>query len=159
MTETSRNPPGALGAPAHPPPTTTVASSKLTSAVGESVTFAATVAIGAPGSGTLTGNVTFKDGGVTLGTGAVIGGVATFSTALLSQATHTITAAYGGDAKFNASADSSSITQVVSAVVPATQQAKLTASNKAAGDYFGAVSVFGDTVLGGASQASPAAYA
>src|SRR5207253_402671 len=48
--------------------TTAVASSANPSAFGQSVTFTATVAATAPGAGTPTGTVTFKDGASTLGT-------------------------------------------------------------------------------------------
>src|SRR2546429_447371 len=71
--------------------TTTVVTSSLNpSTVGQSVTFTATV------SGTSSGTVTFKDGGTTLGTGTVNAvGVATYTTAALSVAAHSITAEYG----------------------------------------------------------------
>ena len=58
----------------------------------------------APGSGTPTGTVTFKDGAATLGTGPLNGsGQATFTTSSLGIGPHSITAAYGGDANFLAS--------------------------------------------------------
>ena len=45
---------------------------------------------------TSTSGVTFKDGTTTLGTGTLIGGVATFSTSTLSAGTHAISAYFGG---------------------------------------------------------------
>jgi hypothetical protein len=85
------------------------------SSVGQSVTFTATVTAVAPGAGTPAGTVTFLDGATTLGTGALNGsGVATFATSALAVGSHSITASYGGDASFNASA-SSVTTQVVAA--------------------------------------------
>jgi hypothetical protein len=65
------------------------------------VTFTATVTATAPGAGIPTGTVTFKDGSTTLGTGALNGsGQATFTTASLKMGVHSITAVYGGDARF-----------------------------------------------------------
>ena len=52
------------------------------------------------GSGTPTGTVTFLDGGVSIGTGALSGGTATLTTASRSPSTHTITAIYSGDSNF-----------------------------------------------------------
>src|SRR5207253_7996640 len=48
--------------------TTAVSSSVNPSVFGQSVTFTATVSAVAPGAGTATGTVTFKDGATTLGT-------------------------------------------------------------------------------------------
>ena len=98
--------------------TTTVASSGSPTVFGQGVTFTATLTVNSPGSGTPTGTVTFYDGGTSIGTGSlsVVGGndVATLATSTLSVGNHTITAAYTiGDSNFNASAMSSSITQVV----------------------------------------------
>jgi hypothetical protein len=51
--------------------------------------------------------VTFKDGGVTLGTGTLNSwGLATYSTRSLSIGKHSITAVYAGDANFNGSTSS-----------------------------------------------------
>lgn len=78
--------------------TTTLAASANPSILGQSVTFTATVAAIAPGSGTPDGTVTFKDGTATLGTATLAGGKATFKTPGLAAGAHSITAAYGGDA-------------------------------------------------------------
>jgi len=95
--------------------TTTVVSSVNPSKVGQSVTFTATVAAVAPGSGTPTGNVTFFDGATMLGTVALNPSAqAAFSTAALTQGTHPITATYAGDPDFNGSS-SSVLSQVVNA--------------------------------------------
>src|SRR5262249_29246032 len=64
--------------------TTTVTSDHNPSTPGQLVTFTATVSAVAPGSGTPTGTVTFKDGAATLGTGMLSGGTATFATSSLS---------------------------------------------------------------------------
>lgn len=77
------------------------------SAVGQSVTFTATVTGNAP-----TGSVTFKDGAATLGTGMLNGGTAIFATSALTAGSHAITAIYGGDAG-NAPSTSPVLTQIV----------------------------------------------
>src|SRR5207244_4607589 len=75
----------------------TVASSTNPSVFGRSVTFTATVSAVAPGAGTPSGTVDFKDGVATLASGvALSGGQATFTTSALSVATHSITVVYGG---------------------------------------------------------------
>jgi len=63
--------------------TTGLVSSANPSAYGRAVTLTATVTSGA---GTPSGTVTFMEGATSLGTGALSGGIATFSTAALSQA-------------------------------------------------------------------------
>ena len=108
--------------------TTTLASAPNPSVVGELVVFTATVTAEggtsavsvtfAESSATPTGSVTFTDGGATLGTVPLDNGVATFSTSNLSADTHTISAAYSGDANFSAST-SAAITQSVTAAGPA----------------------------------------
>jgi hypothetical protein len=90
------------------PTTTSLTSSPNPSGVGQSVTFTATVT----GSGTPTGKVTFKDGGKSLGTATLSGGVAAFSTSSLKQGSHSITATYSGDSTF-AGSISATYTQVV----------------------------------------------
>jgi hypothetical protein len=84
--------------------TTTLASSANPSAQGHAVTFTATVSAMAPGAGMPTGSVTFKDGATVLGTVALVGGHASFSTSALGVANHVIVAIYGGSGSFNASA-------------------------------------------------------
>ena len=91
---------------------TGLTSSVNPSVFGQSVTFTATVTAVAPGAGTPTGTVTFKDGITTIGTGMLSGGSTTFSTSALSVASHGITASYGGDTNFNTST-SSTVNQVV----------------------------------------------
>ncbi len=114
--------------------TTTVTSSANPSVFGQGVTFTATVAAVAPGSGTATGTVTFKDGATTLGTGTLSAGQATFATSSLTVATHSITAVYGGDPNF-VSSTSSALSQAVNQASTATS---LTSSPNP--------SVFGQTV-------------
>jgi hypothetical protein len=90
---------------------TTLATSESPSFVGQPLTLTATVTSidGAIPNGEL---VTFYDDGTELGTGATAGGVATLATSSLSAKTHTIKAAYAGDATFERS--SGMVTQVVS---------------------------------------------
>ncbi len=80
--------------------TTTLSSSANPSAFGENVILTARVAGVAPGGGTLTGSVAFFDGATELGNVAVSAGVATLSTSALALGSHSITAAYSGDANF-----------------------------------------------------------
>jgi MBG domain/Bacterial Ig-like domain (group 3)/Putative Ig domain len=91
------------------PSAAAIASSVNPVLVENGVTFTATVSSSA---GTPTGTVTFLDGAAPLGTGTLSGGLATFATASLAAGSHTITAAYGGDANFLAST-SSALTQQV----------------------------------------------
>jgi streptogramin lyase len=68
---------------------------------GQAVTFTATVAAAAPGAGTPSGTVKFKDGSVVLGTVAVgAGGQASFTTIFSAAGSHNVTAVYSGDANF-----------------------------------------------------------
>jgi len=93
--------------------TTTVGSSANPSILGQSVTFTATVTATAPGSGTPTGTVIFKDGATTLSTNTLGSGQATFTSATLSVGSHSITAVYNGDANYNISTNSPALTQTV----------------------------------------------
>jgi hypothetical protein len=92
------------------PTSTTLVSSLNPSKKGQAVTLTATVA---PGAGP-TGSVTFKDGSKTLGTAALNTTThkAAITKSTLSVGTHSITAAYGGNASFNTSA-SAVVKQVV----------------------------------------------
>ena len=96
--------------------TTTLATSGSPSVFGQSVTFTATVAVTAPGAGTPTGTVAFKDNGVNISgcaTQAVsVGGTATCTVSSLSVGSHPITAVYNGDTNFTGST-SGTVTQVV----------------------------------------------
>jgi hypothetical protein len=94
--------------------TTTIALTSGTnpSSAGQSVTFTATVAAVAPGAGSATGTVTFKDGTSTIGTGTLAGNTATLTTNTLTVGSHSITAVYGGDTNFIGST-SSALSQTV----------------------------------------------
>ena len=153
--------------------TTSVTSSANPSAFGQSVTFTATVAAAAPGSGTPTGTVTFKDGTTTLGHSGLTSGSASFTTASLAVAEHSITVSYSGDSSFTTSA-SAALSQVVNqagtttALVSATnpsvfgQSVTLTATVSAAapgsGTPAGTVTFYdGSTSLGTASLSAGSA--
>jgi Bacterial Ig-like domain (group 3)/FG-GAP-like repeat len=106
--------------PAVSPPTTvtvgkaatvvTLTSSVNPSADNQSVTFSASVHLGA------TGSITFLDGTTVLGTGTVSAvGVAVFTTSTLTIGSHPITASYGGDSNYS-SAVSAVLVQTVSKI-------------------------------------------
>jgi hypothetical protein len=91
--------------------TTTLKSSANPSGVGQLVTFTATVTPST--GGTPTGSVTFKDGSTTLVSAVTLtSGVATLAISTLTQATHSITAVYSGDANYIGST-SAALSQVV----------------------------------------------
>jgi hypothetical protein len=89
--------------------TTTLASSRNPSAVGQSVTFTASVA--PQFSGTPTGTVTFYDGTTLVKTVDLSKGLAKFATSTLASGIHTITATYSGGTSFDTS--SAALTQTV----------------------------------------------
>src|SRR5262245_39250325 len=94
--------------------TLTLGSSVNPAVTGQAVTFSARVAAVAPGAGTPTGTVTFKDGNVVLGPVAVgARGTATFTTSFAVAGGHTITAFYSGAPAFLAS--SQALTEQVNA--------------------------------------------
>jgi uncharacterized repeat protein (TIGR01451 family) len=82
---------------AQTPTTTLLVSSPNPASLGQSVTLSATVTVGA------TGKVTFYDGVLVLGTAALAGGHASFSTVLLASGAHSLTAHYNGDTSFRPS--------------------------------------------------------
>src|SRR5256884_463120 len=132
---TSCGPPGS-------PSATTLISSLNPSALGQAVTFTATVPSSA--TGTPTGTVTFQDGASALGTGTLSGGTATFTTSALTAGTHSITAIYGGDANFTGST-SPILTQTINQT--ASSSAVVTSSNNP--------SIIGTAVTFTASVTSP----
>jgi hypothetical protein len=108
--------------------TTTLSVSATSIYVGQSVTLTATVSspFGTPTDGEI---VTFRSGGVAVGTGSLSGGVATCTTSTLVVATHSLLAFYGGDANLKNS-QSPKITLVVSKYPTATVLASsLSSSN------------------------------
>lgn len=97
---------GSLTQAVNPASTTTaLTSSANPSILNGSVTFTASVTVTAPGAGTPTGTITFKDGSNVLATVPISSaGQATFSTNSLSIGSQAITAAYSGDSNFAVSA-------------------------------------------------------
>jgi len=81
-----------------PIPSISLISSLNPAAVGESVTFTATVT---SSQGTPTGTVSFLDGTTHLGTETLSSGTASLTTSTLAAGAHSITAAYSGDSTFN----------------------------------------------------------
>lgn len=83
-----------------------LASSANPSPTGSNVTFTATLTAVSPGAGTPTGPVNFRiDGGI-FGSGALSGGVGTFTPNNLTHGTHTVVAEYPGDSNFTGSTNS-----------------------------------------------------
>ena len=90
--------------------TTTLASSVNPALAGQSVTFTATIQVGAGNSAI--GTITFLDGSTTLGTASISNNSAQFTTITLAAGSHAITAAYGGSTTF-AGSTSSALTETV----------------------------------------------
>jgi hypothetical protein len=133
---------------------TTVAlgSSVNPTVTGQAVTFTATVAPVAPGAGTPTGTVTFKDGDVDLGTAAIAGGTAAFTTSFTAAGGHAITAVYNGDGNFLDS--SQSLTEQVNA--PTTRHMTTTALSASINPVVvGQLVTFTATVRGPAGTGMP----
>jgi hypothetical protein len=81
--------------------TTTLTVQPTTATAGQAITLTATVRGAAGATGTPTGSVAFRDGGTTLATVPLqANGQATFTISTLGVGSHTITAAYSGDASF-----------------------------------------------------------
>ena len=91
--------------------TTVVLTSSLNPSIsGDAVTFTAAVT-----PGTATGNVAFKDGSTTLGTGTLSSGTATYTTSAMSTGSHSLTAVYAGDVN-HYGCTSSTLTQTVNKI-------------------------------------------
>jgi hypothetical protein len=126
---------------------TSILSTVNPSSFAQSVTF---VAIVPPQfTGTPTGTVTFKNGTTTLGTAALISGVASYTTAKLAVGTWSITAVYPGNTLFTAStstalpqvvSQASTTTTLVSSLNPSTHGQAVTFTAKVAGQYGGTIS-------------------
>jgi Bacterial Ig-like domain (group 3)/Abnormal spindle-like microcephaly-assoc'd, ASPM-SPD-2-Hydin len=105
---------------------TTVVSSLNPATVGQSVMFTATSTSAT--AGTLTGTITFFDGATQIGAPVTISsGSASVSTTTLTQAAHSITAKYSGDAKFSAST-SPTLTETVNVGTKAATSSVVTSS-------------------------------
>ena len=101
---------------------TTVTSAPNPSAIGQSVTFTATVT---SSGGVPTGTVTFTDGATTLASGVAVNGsgVATFSTTTLASGSNTIIAAFTGSNGWQNSSGTSSAQMVLTATATAVTSA------------------------------------
>ena len=99
------------------PTTTTLVVSPNPASFGSSVTLTGTVT---SLSGTPTGTVTFFDGAANLGSAPLVAGVGAISTSSLSIGSHSLTAVYGGDPGYAASASAGTnvtITKAASSVL------------------------------------------
>ena len=129
-------------------PSISLASSANPSTTGDSVTFTSNVT---GTTGAATGTVTFRDGATALCSAvALASGSATCSTAALSTGVHSITAAYSGDAIYNA-VTSSALSQTVNApkVAPS-----VTLTSSANPSTAGQSVTFTSTVTGSAGAAT-----
>jgi uncharacterized protein (TIGR03437 family) len=161
--------------PIIPPPLTSsvsLTSSGSPSALGQSVTFTATVS---GSSGQPTGTVQFLDGSSVMGTSSIgAGGQAVYSTKTLGIGSHVITAGYGGDTIYpgsqasiaqtvNALASTTTLTSaatspvygqpvvLTAAVAPATPSAGFAAPTGQVSFYLGGNGPVGRTLLGTAA--------
>ncbi len=96
-----------------------VTSSSSHSLFGQTLTLTASVTTDPPGTGTLTGTVTFTIDGVAQPPVELVGGVATLTVANLSVGTHTVHASYSGDSTHAASTSAAFPQIVLAAAVPA----------------------------------------
>ena len=100
---------------------TAVVSSANPVVFGQFFTLTATITPVAPGGGTPTGTVQFKDNGTVLGGPIPLsGGAAKLSIAALAAGSHTITAEYSGDGNYNASVSATGIPLVINPAKTAT---------------------------------------
>jgi hypothetical protein len=128
---------------------TTLVSSANPSAVGQSVTFTATVAALAGGTVPPDGTVTFADGSTTLNVATLsAGGVATYTTAALANGLHSITATYSGD---SAQQISVSVSKIVKQDVLAPSLAVVTSAPNPS--FYGNPVIFSVTVTSSAVAA------
>lgn len=95
-------------------PTIALVASATAVSANTSVTFTASLT----GGSSPTGTVTFKDGSITLGSSALSGSNAIYSTSTLSVGSHTITAMYAGDT-YNSATTSGLLTVTVASITPA----------------------------------------
>jgi hypothetical protein len=145
------------------PSQTVLASSANPSKLGEAITLAATVT---SAGFTPSGDVTFSDGGTSLGTSSLSGGVATLTVSGLTAGTHLLTATYAGSQAVVGSTSNqlvqdvsggSTTTTLKSSVNPAAKGTRLTFTAAVAssdGTPAGAVDFYDGTKLLGSSLLS-----
>jgi hypothetical protein len=121
------------------PATSTAIGVPNSSTVGQSVTFTATVS----GGYNPTGQVVFRDNGVSIGTGTLLAGIATFSTSSLAVGDHPMSAEYLGDGN---NLGSTSPTEVIQVVDQSQSTTTLSASTNLS--YLGDPVTFTVTVTG-----------
>ena len=90
-----------------------VASSANPALPADNVTFTMTASAVAPGAGTPTGTVNFRIDGSIAGSGALSGGLATFTINSLSHGSHTVSAEYAGDLNFAGTTNTLAVDQVI----------------------------------------------
>jgi uncharacterized repeat protein (TIGR01451 family) len=94
--------------------TTALAVTASPTLVGQAVTLTATVAVVAPAVGSPTGTVTFRDGGVVIGTGVLQpDGTVTLTLTTLGPGDHQLTATYEGDGSVSSSSTAAAVSQAV----------------------------------------------
>ncbi|MGA2755506.1 MAG: Ig-like domain repeat protein [Terracidiphilus sp.] len=110
---------------------TALTSTANPSAIGQGVTFTATVSVAGGGGVTPDGTVSFMDGTTILSTQAInAGGVAMYTTSTLTAGVHQITAVYNGDAARQIQGSTSAVlNQDVQAPTTATLASSLNPSN------------------------------
>ena len=86
---------------------------------GQAETFTATVAASMVSRPSPSGTVSFYDGTTLLASVALSGGSAAYATSALTTGSHSITAAYSGDANFNPNTSSTTTQVTVAALTPA----------------------------------------
>jgi Glycoside hydrolase family 44/Bacterial Ig-like domain (group 3) len=100
-----------VSAPAKTATVTSLSASATQLTAGQSVTFNSSVAPQS-GAGIPTGSIAFLDGQTQIGTAPLTAGAASYTSANLAAGTHTISAAYSGDAT-NAASNSAAVTVTV----------------------------------------------
>jgi hypothetical protein len=104
--------------------TTTISAQPNPSFVGQTVTFAATVSVVAPATGTPTGTVSFTDSSnnnASLGSATLTNGMASIQISSLTPGTHTVTATYTPDTiNYTGSTAGTPVLQAVNALSPTT---------------------------------------
>lgn len=134
------------------PTTVLLVSNDASSVPGQPVTFTVTVTVTATGIAATSGTVVFRDAGAAL-TGALPVnslGAAAFTTSLLSEATHSMTATYSG-APFYEDATSNTVSQVVAPGTGAAGIAQTLLLSKPVA-VVGEVVSFRTTVMSGSTQ-------
>src|SRR5471030_1823166 len=124
-------------------------SSQNQSLAGSPVTFTATLVAAQPGSGILTGVVTFSDGASAFDNAPLDGtGAASVLTAALAGGLHQVTAHHGGDTNFNGGSSAG----LVQSVVAPSSTSLASSPNPSS---FGQAVTFTATVAGAAGGATP----